>query len=88
MNEYKPHQDEVPPQAKDYKSMTREQQLLWEKDRIALDQAITWLKNFWWKNRAKGSNCGPKTIEHASWETDRAILALINLKNAPSYEED
>jgi len=88
MNEYKPHQDEVPPQAKDYKSMTREQQLLWEKDRIALDQAITWLKNFWWKNRAKGSNCGPKTIEHASWETDRAIIALINLKNAPSYEED
>lgn len=88
MNEYKPHQDEVPPQAKDYKSMTREQQLLWEKDRIALDQAITWLKNFWWKNRAKGSNCGPRTIEHASWETDRAIIALINLKNAPSYEED
>ena len=88
MNEYKPHQDEVPPQAKDYRSMTREQQLLWEKDRIALDQAITWLKNFWWTNRAKGSNCGPRTIEHASWETDRAIIALINLKNAPSYEED
>ena len=88
MNEYKPHQDEVPPQAKDYKSMTREQQLLWEKDRIALDQAITWLKNFWWKNRAKGSSYGSKTIEHASWETDRAIIALINLKNAPSYEED
>ena len=88
MTEYKPHEDEVPPQAKDYKSMTREQQLLWEKDRIALDQAITWLKNFWWKNRAKGSNCGPKTIEHASWETDRAIVALIALKNAPSYEED
>ena len=68
----------------DYK---REQQLLWEQDRIILDQAITWLKNSWWENRAKGSNCGPRTIAHASWETDRAIIALINLKNAPSYEE-
>ena len=86
MNEYKPHQDEVPPQAKDYRSMTREQQLLWEKDRIALDQAICWLMNFWWKNRGLGANT--RTKEHASWETDRAIIALINLKNAPSYEED
>ena len=83
MTKYKPHEDEVPPQAKDYK---REQQLLWEQDRIILDQAITWLKNFWWENRGLGANT--RTKEHAKWETDRAILALINLKNAPSYEEN
>ena len=83
MIEYKPHEDEVPPQAKDYK---REQQLLWEQDRVTLDYAIFWLKNFWWENRGLGANT--RTREHAEWETDRAIMALINLKNAPSYEEN
>jgi hypothetical protein len=85
MTDYKPHEPEVPPQAKDYKpDMNREQQLLWERDRVALDQAIFWLKNFWWTNRGSSISAS----EHAAWETDRAILALINLKNAPSYEEN
>jgi hypothetical protein len=63
--------------------MTHEQEekRLRAQDRKVLDDAICWLSAFWWTNRKHESHPDyARDRAQAGYESDRAVMAIINLK--------
>ena len=87
MNIYEPHKLEVPPQAKDYKVNVYEPhktevEIFKQRDQITVQQATKWLEMFWWNNRKPINHPEyARDLNQANWETDRLLIAILNLKS-------
>ena len=61
--------------------MTKEHDKFYDQDKQVANDALTWLRHFWWNNRQPpNSREYDRDKSQAEWETDRLIHALLNLK--------
>jgi len=60
-------------------TMQEELAIYIKQDLLTVEQSIKWLENFWWTNRQDPVT--ERDRKQAGWETDRCIMALLNLKN-------